>query len=89
MEFEWATFCAAIAEVAFRSCGSKVASISHGCNPRTHWCTPEVKEAVRLKKESYMAWLACGILEAADSYQQVIRVSGSRGDKNAGLGGVQ
>ncbi|KAI3364919.1 hypothetical protein L3Q82_001099 [Scortum barcoo] len=31
---------------------------------------PEVKGAVRLKKETYRAWMACGTPEAADGYQQ-------------------
>ena len=43
----------------------------HGDNPRTRWLTPEMKGAVKLKKENYLPMLACGTLEAADSYQQV------------------
>ncbi|KAI3355554.1 hypothetical protein L3Q82_018389 [Scortum barcoo] len=31
--------------------------------PRTRWWTPEVRDAVRLKKESYRAMLACGTPE--------------------------
>lgn len=29
-----------------------------GGNPRTWWWTPEVRNVIRLKKESYRAWLA-------------------------------
>lgn len=29
-----------------------------GGNPRTWWWTPEVRNVIRLKKESYGAWLA-------------------------------
>jgi len=32
--------------------------------------TQEVRDAVKLKKESYRAWLACGTPEAADGYHQ-------------------
>uniref|UniRef100_A0A3Q3VWQ5 DAGKc domain-containing protein n=1 Tax=Mola mola TaxID=94237 RepID=A0A3Q3VWQ5_MOLML len=63
-------FRAAIVEAAARSCGSKVAGASRGGNPRTRWWTPEVKGAVKLKKETYRSWLACGTPEAADSYRQ-------------------
>ena len=70
MESEWAMFRAAIAEAAAKSCDSKVTCASHGGNPRTHWRRPEVKGAVKLKKETYRSWLACGTLEAADSYRQ-------------------
>ncbi|KAI3355561.1 hypothetical protein L3Q82_018386 [Scortum barcoo] len=33
---------------------------------RTRWWTPEVRDAVRLKKESYRAMLACGTPDAVD-----------------------
>ncbi len=35
--------------------------------------TPEVRDAVKLEKESYRAWLACGTPEAADRYRQAKR----------------
>ncbi|KAI3368060.1 hypothetical protein L3Q82_026882, partial [Scortum barcoo] len=38
--------------------------------PRTRWWTPEVRDAVRLKKESYQAMLACGTPDAVDGYRQ-------------------
>ncbi|KAI3377436.1 hypothetical protein L3Q82_008414 [Scortum barcoo] len=34
--------------------------LCRGGNPRTRWWTPEVRDAVRLKKESYRTMLACG-----------------------------
>ncbi|KAI3357976.1 hypothetical protein L3Q82_003001 [Scortum barcoo] len=36
---------------------------------RTRWWTPEVRDAVRLKKESYRTMLACGTPDAVDRYQ--------------------
>ncbi|KAI3366955.1 hypothetical protein L3Q82_009594 [Scortum barcoo] len=41
-----------------------------GGNPRTRWWTPEVRDAVRLKKESYRAMLACGTPDTVDRYRQ-------------------
>jgi len=69
-ESEWAMFCASIFEWADRSCGHKVVGACRGGNPRTCSWTPAVREAVKLKKESYRAFLASGTLEAADGYQQ-------------------
>ena len=46
----------------------KVTGASCCGDPRTHWWTPEVKGAVKLKKETYRSWLARGTPEAADSY---------------------
>ncbi|KAI3373105.1 hypothetical protein L3Q82_006434 [Scortum barcoo] len=37
---------------------------------RTRWWTPEVRDAVRLKKESYRTMLACGTPDAVDRYRQ-------------------
>jgi len=39
-------------------------------NPRTHWWTPAVQKAVRLKREAFRAWLAPETPDAADGYQQ-------------------
>ncbi|KAK3509603.1 hypothetical protein QTP70_006798 [Hemibagrus guttatus] len=36
-------------------------------DPRTQWWTLEVRDAVKLKKESYRAWLAWGNPEAAEA----------------------
>ncbi|KAI3352425.1 hypothetical protein L3Q82_005189 [Scortum barcoo] len=44
--------------------------LSCGGNPRTRWWTPEVRDAVRLKKESYRTMLACGTPDAVDRYRQ-------------------
>ncbi|XP_061625818.1 uncharacterized protein LOC133476446 [Phyllopteryx taeniolatus] len=68
IESEWTMFRASIGEAADRSCGRKVAGACHGANPRTRWRTPMVRDAVKLKKESYRAFLACGTPEAADGY---------------------
>ncbi len=53
-----------------------------GCNAKfsempleTRWWTPEVRDAVKLKKESYQAWLACGTPEAADGSGQAKRTA--------------
>ena len=69
MESEWAMFKTSIAEAAVRSCGRKATGACHGGNPRTRWWTPVVREAVRLKKETFRAWLAQGSPEAADRYR--------------------
>ncbi|XP_013877605.1 chromobox protein homolog 1 [Austrofundulus limnaeus] len=63
-------FRTSIVDVSYRSCGHKDVSACHGSNPRTHWWTPVMREAVRLKKESYRAFLAYGTPEAADRYRQ-------------------
>ena len=42
-------------------------------NTRTHWWTPTVRDSIKLKKASYLGFLACGTPEAADRYQQVKR----------------
>uniref|UniRef100_A0A3B5A9Z5 Protein kinase domain-containing protein n=1 Tax=Stegastes partitus TaxID=144197 RepID=A0A3B5A9Z5_9TELE len=55
MESEWSMFKASIAEVAVRSCGQKVTGACRGCNPKTRWWTLAVREAVRLKKETFRA----------------------------------
>uniref|UniRef100_A0A7N8XDS0 Endonuclease/exonuclease/phosphatase domain-containing protein n=1 Tax=Mastacembelus armatus TaxID=205130 RepID=A0A7N8XDS0_9TELE len=60
IESEWTMFSTSIVDAAARSCGRKVSGACRGGNPRTRWWTPEVRDAVKLKKESYRAWLACG-----------------------------
>ena len=66
-------FGASIVETAGRCCGSKVVGACHGGNTRTHCWKPVVRDADKLKKESYWAFLACGTLEAADGYRQAKR----------------
>ncbi len=73
IESEWTMFSSSIVDAASRSCGRKVSGACRGGNPRTRWWTPEVRDAVKLKKESYRAWLACGTPEAADGYRQAKR----------------
>ncbi|KAK3569395.1 hypothetical protein QTP86_027811 [Hemibagrus guttatus] len=52
-----------------------VSGAGRGGNPRTQWWTLEVRDAVKLKKESYRAWLARGTLEAAEAYRQAKRTA--------------
>ncbi|KAI3375518.1 hypothetical protein L3Q82_003846 [Scortum barcoo] len=40
--------------------------------PEARWWTPEVRDAVRLKKESYRAMLACGTPDAVHGYRQAM-----------------
>lgn len=63
-EPEWVTFKASIAEAAAGSCGLKVLGASRGGNPRT----PLVREAVRLKKESFRDMLSRKTPEAVSRY---------------------
>ncbi|GAA6083977.1 receptor-type tyrosine-protein phosphatase F-like, partial [Tachysurus ichikawai] len=74
IESEWTMFSTSIVNAAARSCGDKVSGACRGGNPRTRWWTPEVRDAVKLKKESYRAWLAQGTPEAADRYRRDKRV---------------
>jgi len=46
-----------------------------GGNPRSRWWTPGVKEAVKLKKQAFWAWLAEGSSEGADRYRQARRAA--------------
>ncbi|KAI3369110.1 hypothetical protein L3Q82_026075, partial [Scortum barcoo] len=72
IESEWTMFSASIVDAG----GSKLwdaRSLVRACrggNPRTRWWTPEVRDAVRLKKESYRTMLACGTPDAVDRYQR-------------------
>ncbi|KAK3516010.1 hypothetical protein QTP70_000994 [Hemibagrus guttatus] len=66
-------FSSSIVDAAIQSCGRKVSGASRGGNPRTQWWTLEVRDAVKLKKESYRAWLARGTPEAAEAYWQAKR----------------
>ncbi|KAK3539743.1 hypothetical protein QTP70_013176 [Hemibagrus guttatus] len=70
IESEWTMFSSSIVDAAIQSCGHKVSGAGRGGNPRTQWWTLEVRDAAKLKKESYQAWLARGTLEAAEAYQQ-------------------
>nr|XP_049618390.1 uncharacterized protein LOC125993656 isoform X2 [Syngnathus scovelli] len=68
IESEWTMFRASIVEVV---------GACRGGNPRTRWWTPAVRDAVKLKKESYRAVLACGTPEAADRYRMAKRNAAS------------
>ncbi|KAK3510524.1 hypothetical protein QTP70_009126 [Hemibagrus guttatus] len=63
-------FSYSIVDAAIWSCGRKVSGAGCGGNPQTQWWTLEVRDAVKLKKESYRAWLAQGTPEAAEAYWQ-------------------
>ena len=60
MESEWTMFRTVIVDVAFKSCGLKDVGSRRSGNPRTCWWTPEMREAVKLKKESFEAWFLGG-----------------------------
>ncbi|KAK3532983.1 hypothetical protein QTP70_006201 [Hemibagrus guttatus] len=75
IESEWTMFSSSIVDAAIRSCGRKVSGAGRGGNPRTQWWTLEVRDSVKLKKESYRAWLAQGTPEAAEAYRQAKRAA--------------
>uniref|UniRef100_A0A672ZD16 Reverse transcriptase domain-containing protein n=1 Tax=Sphaeramia orbicularis TaxID=375764 RepID=A0A672ZD16_9TELE len=75
IESECTMFSISIVEAAARSCGRKVSGACCGGNPRTRWWTLEVRDAVKLKKESYRALLARGTPEAADGYRKAKRAA--------------
>ncbi|KAK3528006.1 hypothetical protein QTP86_013119 [Hemibagrus guttatus] len=75
IESEWTMFSSSIVDAAIQSCGRKVSGAGRGSNPRTQWWTLEVRDAVKLKKESYRAWLAWGTPEAAEAYRQAKRTT--------------
>ena len=77
MESELAMFRASIAEAALRSCGQKAVGACCGGNLRTRWWTPAVKEAIRLKKGAFRAWLAQGSPKIADGYREARRAAAS------------
>ncbi|KAI3361336.1 hypothetical protein L3Q82_013517 [Scortum barcoo] len=92
IESEWTMFSASIVDAAMvRSCGRKVSGACRGGNPRTRWWTPEVRDAVRLKKESYRTMLACGTPDAVDRYRQAKQAAARTvlEAKTSGLGGVR
>ncbi|KAK3519870.1 hypothetical protein QTP70_006704 [Hemibagrus guttatus] len=63
-------FSSSIVDAAIRSCCRKVSGAGRRGNPRTQWWTLEVRDTVKLKKESYQACLARGTPKAAEAYQQ-------------------
>ncbi|KAK3521202.1 hypothetical protein QTP70_000769, partial [Hemibagrus guttatus] len=71
IESEWTMFSSSIVDAAIRSCVRKVSGAGCGGNPRTQWRTLEVRDAIKLKKESYRAWL----VEAAEAYRQAKRTA--------------
>ncbi|KAM4614981.1 protein NLRC3-like [Polymixia lowei] len=77
IESEWSMFKTSIAEAAGGSCGLRVLGASRGGNPRTSWWTPVVREAVRLKKESFRDLLSRRTPEAVARYRQTRRAAAS------------
>ncbi|KAK3547070.1 hypothetical protein QTP86_009563 [Hemibagrus guttatus] len=75
IESEWTMFSSSIVDAVIRSCGRKVSGASRSGHPRTQWWTLEVRDAVKLKKESYRVWLAQGTPEAAEAYRQAKRTT--------------
>ncbi|KAK3529884.1 hypothetical protein QTP86_007207 [Hemibagrus guttatus] len=57
IECEGTMFSSSIVDAAIRSCGREVSGAGRGGNPRTQWWTLEVRDAVKLKKESEPGWL--------------------------------
>ncbi|KAI3351146.1 hypothetical protein L3Q82_005608 [Scortum barcoo] len=75
IESEWTMFSAFIVTQRdnLKLWGRKVSGACRGGgnpHPRTRWWTPEVRDAVRLKKESYQAMLACWNPNTVDGYWQ-------------------
>ncbi|KAI3360714.1 hypothetical protein L3Q82_012865 [Scortum barcoo] len=66
METGWALFRAAIVEVAAMSCGRKAAGASLRRQPPNPLVDTRGEGVVRLKKESFRTWMACGTPEAAE-----------------------
>ena len=73
IEHEWSVFKASIADAAAASCGFRAVGSSRGGNPRTAWWTPEVREAVRLKKEAFRVLLSRRTPETVAGYRQARR----------------
>ncbi|XP_061739961.1 uncharacterized protein LOC133540908 [Nerophis ophidion] len=77
IESEWTMFCNSIVKAADWSCARKVVGACRGGNPKTRWGTPAVRDAVKLKKESYRVLLAHRTPEAVDRYRQAKRCADS------------
>ncbi|KAI3366533.1 hypothetical protein L3Q82_000663 [Scortum barcoo] len=71
IESEWTMFSASIVDAGSSKLWTQgLWCLSWRQPSRTRWWTPEVRDAVRLKKESYRAMLACGTPDAVDGYRQ-------------------
>ncbi|KAK3530905.1 hypothetical protein QTP70_005451 [Hemibagrus guttatus] len=84
IESEWTMFSSSIVDAAIRSCGRKVSGAGCGGKPQTQCWKQEVRDAVKLKKEFYRAWLARGTPAGQANCSR-----GGLGSKNSGLGGVR
>ena len=74
IEPEW-TFKASVVEAAAVSCGHRILGASRGGSPQTPWWTPVVREAIRLKKESFRDMLSRGTPEAVLGYRRARRAA--------------
>lgn len=77
IELESTMFKAYIVEVVVKSCQQIIGGCEGG-NFRTRWWTPEVLEAIKLKKEAFQAWLAVGSAEAANRYRLTRRAAATK-----------
>ncbi|KAK3530723.1 hypothetical protein QTP86_034621, partial [Hemibagrus guttatus] len=75
LERGWTLFYSGVPH-AIQSCGRKLSGAGSSGNPRTQWWTLEVRDAVKLKKESYQACLAQGTLKTAEAYRRGLSDSG-------------
>ena len=75
IEPEWTMFKASVVEAAAVSCSHRVLGASRGGNLRTPRWTPVVREAVRLKKESFTDMLSRGTPEAGLYYRWARRAA--------------
>ncbi|KAI3374576.1 hypothetical protein L3Q82_021156 [Scortum barcoo] len=71
IESEWTMFSASIVDKCSKVVDARsLVPVVGGNPPNSRWWTPEVRDAVRLKKESYRTMLACGTPDAVDRYRQ-------------------
>ncbi|KAI3360636.1 hypothetical protein L3Q82_002501 [Scortum barcoo] len=93
IESEWTMFSASIVDAGSSKLWTQGLWCLSWWQSRTRWWTPEVRDAVRLKKESYRTMLACGTPDAVDRYQCRLQASRSLPGrscpeaKTSGLGG--
>ncbi|KAI3358227.1 hypothetical protein L3Q82_003224 [Scortum barcoo] len=68
IESEWTMFSASIVDAGSSKLWTQGLWCLSWWQSRTRWWTPEVRDAVRLKKESYRTMLACGTPDAVDRW---------------------
>lgn len=65
---ERTTFSASIVNTTICSRGRRISFMCRDCNPQHQWWALKVRDAVRLKKESYQAWLAFWLAKCAAAW---------------------